>query len=417
MTLPLAAFEACGIEIEYMIVDRESLAVRPMAERVLSLASGRAANEIERGPFCWSNELVAHVIELKVSRPSADLAILPGLMQAEVAAMDEALHGLGARLMPTAMHPFMNPRSQTQLWSAGNTDIYRAYDRIFDCQTHGWANLQSVHINLPFRDDAEFARLHAAIRLVLPILPALAASSPIADGALADFLDYRMVVYRDNAAAIPSITGQVIPETVTSRADYEACILAPMYAAIAPHDRAGLLRHEWLNSRGAIARFERNAIEIRVVDVQECPLADIAIAAASVDLTRMLYDGKLAGQRGREALQTQPALPTDALAAILSATVRDGDEAVIDHTGYLGLLGYAGERCTAAELWRHLVVRMEEAGAHHAGLWREPLAVILAHGPLARRIVAAVGPACAANRLRVVYRELCDCLYAGRMFL
>ena len=33
-----------------------------------------------------------------------------------------------------------------------------------------------------------------------------------------------------------------------------------------------------MNSRGAIARFDRNAIEIRVIDVQECPKADLAIA-------------------------------------------------------------------------------------------------------------------------------------------
>ena len=41
-----------------------------------------------------------------------------------------------------------------------------------------------MHVNLPFADDAQFARLHAAIRLVLPLLPALAASSPIAEGSV-----------------------------------------------------------------------------------------------------------------------------------------------------------------------------------------------------------------------------------------
>jgi hypothetical protein len=32
-----------------------------------------------------------------------------------------------------------------------------------------------------------------------------------------------------------------------------------------------VLRHEWVNARGAIARFDRSAIEIRVLDVAECP--------------------------------------------------------------------------------------------------------------------------------------------------
>jgi len=54
-------------------------------------------------------------------------------------------------------------------------------------------------------------------------------------------------------------------------------ILAPLYAEMHPLDPEGILCHEWLNSRGAIARFDRNAVEIRLVDVQECPLADLAI--------------------------------------------------------------------------------------------------------------------------------------------
>jgi hypothetical protein len=29
--------------------------------------------------------------------------------------------------------------------------------------------------------------------------------------------------------------------------------------------------HHFANSRGAIARFDRGAIEIRVIDIQECP--------------------------------------------------------------------------------------------------------------------------------------------------
>jgi len=39
-----------------------------------------------------------------------------------------------------------------------------------------------------------------------------------------------------------------------------------------------VLQNEWLNSRGAIARFERDTIEIRVLDSQETPAAELAIA-------------------------------------------------------------------------------------------------------------------------------------------
>jgi gamma-glutamyl:cysteine ligase YbdK (ATP-grasp superfamily) len=101
--------------------------------------------------------------------------------QAEVRAIGRQLEPLGARLMPTAMHPWMNPAAETRLWPHDQAEIYQAYDRVFGCSQHGQANLQSMHLNLPFANDAEFARLHAAVRLVLPILPALAASSPIVE--------------------------------------------------------------------------------------------------------------------------------------------------------------------------------------------------------------------------------------------
>ena len=402
----LDAFEAFGIEIEYMIVDAGSLSVMAAADRMLG-----EGGEIERRELSWTNELVAHVIELKNSRPTRFLTDLPEALQDAVREMNGMLRGHGARLMPTAMHPWMDPPRETRLWPYGSREIYQAYDSVFDCSGHGWANLQSMHINLPFGDDEEFARLHAAIRLVLPILPAIAASSPITDGSPAGWLDYRMEVYRNNAAAIPSITGQIIPETASSRADYEARILQPMYCAIAPFDPDGILQHEWLNSRGAIARFDRGAIEIRVLDVQECPSADIAIAAATIDLVWTLYQARQA------PLASQQAIATDALAEVLLACMRDGEEAVIARADYLALLGYPAQRCTGTELWHYLADSMLSAGTAHCSLWTRPLSGILEHGPLARRILHAVDGDYSRPHLRSIYTMLCRCLDDGTMFL
>jgi gamma-glutamyl:cysteine ligase YbdK (ATP-grasp superfamily) len=177
-----------------------------------------------------------------------------------------------------------------------------------------------------------------------------------------------------------------------------------MYREIAPFDPDGILRHEWLNVRGAIPRFDRNAIEIRVIDVQECPQADLAIAAAVTAVVRALYDAESMPQ----------AIGTDALVSILHACIRDAEQALIDDAGYLRLLGFPGRQCQAGELWRHLIEATPPDGSEH---WREPLRVMLEQGPLARRILRAVGPDCPKARLDAVYRELCDCLEAGRMFL
>lgn len=408
MPAALHAFAGHGIELEYMIVDRDTLAPRPIADTLLEAAGAPAgATEAGRGRFGWSNEIVRHLVEIKTLRPAAMLEPLAADFQAEVGAASRLLAPLGARLMPTGMHPWMDPVVDTCLWPHGQAPLYQAYDRIFDCRQHGQANVQSMHLNLPFAGDAEFARLHAAVRLVLPILPALAAASPLADGRPGAHLDGRMAAYCTAVRRVPSVIGQVIPDTVGSEAEYRDRVLAPMYRDIAPLDPEGLMRHEWLNARGAIPRFERSALEIRVIDVQECPLADLAIAAATTSVVHAVYDDRWS------PLAAQQAIPTGALAKILHDCIRDADQAVIDDAGYLRLLGLSTGAYRAGALWRHLVTR---TGLKRSSFWAAPLRLLLDEGPLARRILRALGPEPSHERLCEVYRTLCDRLETGRLF-
>ncbi|TMH05767.1 MAG: glutamate--cysteine ligase, partial [Betaproteobacteria bacterium] len=390
-------FSGYGIELEYVIVDRETLAVRPIAGELLRLFGGQDASDVQRGQLGWSNELVAHVVELKNIAPAPALEMLPSTFQLEVREANRMLESVSAQLMPTAMHPWMDPAAETVLWAKEDADIYQTFDRIFDCRRHGWSNIQSMHINLPFADDAQFARLHAAVRLLLPLLPALAASSPIAEGRDTGVLDYRIEAYRANARSVPSVAGKIIPETVVDGADYQERILDPMYREIARYDKDGVLCHEWLNSRGAIARFERNAIEIRLVDAQECPQADVAIAAAVAAVAKALYSETWS------TLWQQQALPTDTLHRILMATMRTGEEAVIDDGQLLDVVGMKSRRVKAAEIWQHLIDTATD-GSEEDGAWWP------------RRILRAVEGDFSRGHLREVYGRLCQCLENGQMF-
>jgi carboxylate-amine ligase len=58
----LRLFEAIGVEIEYMIVDRASLDVVPACDRLLASVAGAPVSDLERGAIGWSNELVLHVL-------------------------------------------------------------------------------------------------------------------------------------------------------------------------------------------------------------------------------------------------------------------------------------------------------------------------------------------------------------------
>jgi len=415
----LGLFEGVGVELEYMIVDARTLDVLPISDHVIYSVAREYTSEIERGALAWSNELVLHVMELKTNGPAESLAGLDDTFMADVSAIEKILEGEGGRLMPGAAHPWMDPERETRLWPHEDNEIYAAFDRIFGCTGHGWSNLQCTHLNLPFDGDAEFGRLHAAIRLVLPIIPALAASSPILDGRLTGLMDTRLHCYRENQKKIPSITGHLIPEPVYTRRDYEEKILAPMYADIAAFDPDEILRDEWLNARGAIARFDRSAIEIRIIDVQECPTADMAVLHAITAVLHALVSEKW------QPLERQQNASTGMLNSILLATTHTADAAMIRERDYLEAFGIHAKEASARDVWRHL---METVVAREGGLtqhWSDVLATILSEGPLARRIVRAVAgenPSLATRlslddaHLREVYLKLCDCLKENRMF-
>ena len=404
----LGLFQGHGIELEYMLVDQATLDARPIAEVVLG-AEGEKTLEFT----AWSNELVQHVIELKTNGPAPSLVPLPALFQADIRNIDAQLAAHGARLMGTAMHPWFDPRSETKIWAHEYTEVYHAYDRIFGVRGHGWSNLQSMHINLPFADAAEFGRLHAAIRVVLPFLPALAASSPIVEGVPTGSLDSRLQYYRMNSRRIPSATAKVIPEPFYTPEEYEARILQRIYADTAPLDPEGLLKHEFANARGAIARFDRGAIEIRVIDIQECPQADIAIAALVTAAVKAVATEKWVPLVRAQNLDVAP-LHTQFLSC-----VTEGEEAVLSDQEVLAALGFPGAvRTTGRELWQHL------AGALSAGesplldpLWLKTLDPIIEAGTLARRILQAVGPEAKKERIFEVYHTLADHLAHGTLFL
>jgi gamma-glutamyl:cysteine ligase YbdK (ATP-grasp superfamily) len=401
-------FEVFGVEMEYMIVDRASLAVRPIADLLLREASGGPdwVDDVERGAIAWSNEIAAHLVELKTNGPAADLAGLDALFHADVIEANRLLEKHGAMLLGGGAHPLMDPATETRIWAHGSGEIYATYDRIFGCSGHGWSNLQSTHLNLPFAGDEEFGRLHAAIRLVLPIIPALAASTPFLDGRFTGYLDARLETYRHNQARIPSLTGQVIPERMFSEAEYRV-LFERIAADIAPHDPEGVLNPLFLNSRGAIARFDRNAIEIRTIDIQECPAADLAVVAAVVAVLRRLVAEQTVPWR------VQQEWPEDLLAQILLDVVRDGDQARIADADYLRMLGIRGRGLTAGAVWRELC---EAAGAEFDAAAHAALSRILDAGPLARRLLRAVGSAPERKALVAACRELASCLAGNRLF-
>lgn len=380
----LGLFQGFGIEIEWMIVDAETLDVRGRADWLLAQAAGPEAVEHVDGPITWVNELARHLVEAKSTDPMPDVqGQQPGFADA-ASKINAVLAQDGLCLLPGPMHPWMNPATEYQLFPHGQHDIYALFDRVFDCRGHGWTNLQSTQINLPFSGDAEFGALMAAVRVLLPVLPSLSAGSPYVEGRRAAEYNHRLAVYASNCARVPSITAQVIPEPVFTTGAFRDQVLAPITRDMAQFDPGEILEAEWVNARGAIVRFSRNCIEIRVLDCQESPMADLALCELVVATARNLVEQRWSG------LATQQAAEQRDLVRAYKHAVRGGEHAEFSGRAITGLFGAPTSTLTGHALWAHLIEQAAAAGQLSSGAELH-LEHWLRHGSLATRLIRAAG--------------------------
>jgi carboxylate-amine ligase len=406
----LGLFDAFGVELEYMIVDKDTLQVKPISDDLLKHELGHPGSEFVNDIVTWSNELALHVIELKSSEPETNFNSLENGFADNVKRINQILEKFNAMLMPGAAHPFMNPEKEMKLWPHDNNEIYDIYNKIFNCSGHGWTNLQSTHLNLPFSSDAEFAKLHAAIRLILPILPALCASSPILEGKFTGLLDTRLKYYKENQKNIPSISGNIIPEPIFSQRNYEASIYDAIQKDIAPYDPESILDPVWVNSRGAIARFDRGAIEIRVMDVQECPAADMAIQSLVIAALRSLVN------EDKISYDEQIEASTEILIGIFDDAMVHGMQTEIFSSEYLWFFGVE-EFTTAGALWEKIFKDLAHTGTPPLSKWEPELSIILQQGSLSERIIKSLAGDYSENSIKELYRKLCWCLEQNKLFI
>ena len=403
------------------MVRRDTLAVDPSADRLLAALESEADAQFPAGNVEADNELAAHVVELKARRPAADLASQARDFAAYVRTANRCLAEWGCRLLPGGMHPFMDPSRESAIWAHEDSAIYETYDRLFGVRGHGWFNIQSTHLNLPFADDGEFARLHNAISLLLPVLPALAASSPAHEGAHHGWLSGRLSQYVGNQRRLPEIIGDIVPEPVGGEEEYRERILAPMFRAIAPLDTDGIMQEEWLNSRAAIARFSRGAIEIRCLDSQECPTADLAVCHWATSALKLLVEG------GGDLLGRHRKVPPGLLRALFLDSARLGMAAAMPAEFPVSAFGVDPQPTVGAFL---KVVTARAFPARRVGAdaaFLPHLDLILSQGNLAERLLrasAGSGGAVAPERRHggkpagylAAYARLCDCLEADQAY-
>lgn len=406
----LHLFQAYGVELAYMIVDKDSLQVAPISDELLKHELGSYGNEVVNGIVTWSHELALHLITLKSTRPESNFNTLENAFADNVRLINKILTQWNAVLLPTAMHPFMNPAVETKLWPHDGHEVYDLYHQLFDVKRHGWSNSQSTKLQLPFNGDREFEQLHAAVRMLMPLIPALCASSPLVEGKKSDYKDTRLNYYKTNQPRFPSIAGQIIPEPVFSKKKYEETVFSQIKKDLTPFNTEIHLEAGQLNARGAKPDFDRGYLEIRIMDNQECPNADLAISTLIIETLKALIHDKFI------PLEDQKEVFTDVLAGILEEVVQTGQRAEIFSTEYSSLFGM-NYFTTPQQIWLHIYDALTKNGNTLLEPWEPQLSIILHEGTLSTRILQSLNDNFSEASIKKVYRQLSDCLSQNKMFI
>jgi gamma-glutamyl:cysteine ligase YbdK (ATP-grasp superfamily) len=298
----------------------EELRALPIVDRVIKDFCGRIVNFVEQPDFTFGKELQLHVMEITPNTPFRSPETFDETMHKAVLSILDFLEDkYQAFLLGTGMHPLLR-LEETGVWSHRHRQIYEEYNKVFSLKRHGWLNIQSYQLNLPYSNEKNGVLLHNMLANICAYLPAIAASSPIYEGNFGENIDNRLHFYMLNQKEVPSITGDVIPEYVSSFKQYRRDIIERYSADLANSGVTRLLLHkEWVNSRGVIFRFDRKALEIRVMDEQECVKSDVALSCFIRALLRGLMQEKT------------ELLPHEILVKDLNSIVRSGLDSKVSH--------------------------------------------------------------------------------------
>jgi gamma-glutamyl:cysteine ligase YbdK (ATP-grasp superfamily) len=286
--------------------------VLPLADKIIKEYCGKIINFIELPKFTFGKEMQLHVMEIKANQPFKTPWEFEETMQTAVTTLSQVVQKCGAMLLGTGMHPLLKLQ-ETAIWPHYHKKIYQQYGKIFNLNQHGWLNIQSFHLNLPFQKEADAIQTHNQLANLCAYLPAIAASSPIYESQNGQDIDNRLQFYKINQKEVPSITGDVIPEYASSLSQYKRDVIEQYSRdlACAGADKT-LLQREWVNSKGVIFRFDRRALEVRVMDEQECIKSDVALAC----FVRAALRGLIASNA--------ELLPHDVLVNDFNAVIKDG---------------------------------------------------------------------------------------------
>jgi len=397
-----------GVSIEYMIADRTTLEPKPLIRELLNSLGGEDQKPAAGKCLKWKAGYQSHIFRICSAFPQINLNTLEHAIADEQKIVNRILAEYGAILLPGGMHPFVNPF--TISGSENSDPVANLYDRLFDTRGHSWVNLSRTYVEFPYRNEEMLQRLQAALRIILPIIPALSASSPIVEGKFSGRIDNGLRYARGRYSKFPAITGQIVPEPFFSEKKYQEMVLDKIKAQLAPVDPQGLIHPEMVNYRGVVPDFQGKRLILQIMEPQECVAADIAIVKLVHEAVRFMLEEKTI------SFEQQTAARMEILTGILDDVTENGRHAEVYSSEYLGFFGL-DEVSTVGNIWKHLFNKLSTDPLRPLAMYEKELSVILNQGPLAERILSVVGEKPGTEELMFMWRRLGDCMDQNKLLI
>lgn len=273
-------FEVIGIELEFTIVDIDTFEIKNIARRILK------ENDFSNEYIDISNEMVNHVIELKLKNPIMDFDIIEKEFYKTILKINNVLKEYNSILIPFSLHPTMYPKD-SEIWKGKDRSIYKVYDKLFGFDTHSFSNMQSLQITFPYETEEEMVELHNSIRLILPLIKTLTSSSPFIEKERNNLLSNRIYFFEYSQSKLLNELSSPITDYINKEDDYLK-YLDKLYE-ICESFEVKNIKPQWFNSQGSMIKFNLSAIELRLCDIQESILTNTVISEYLYKVIKYIY--------------------------------------------------------------------------------------------------------------------------------
>ena len=184
-----------GVELEFQLVERESLELASKAPAILSTLSDQWKERIKK-------EFIQSMLEVNTG-VCESMEEVAGDLRVVITHLEEKAEKEGALLHPTSLHPFSLALDQ-QL-----TEDPRYYEILDDLRLVGQMLItQGLHVHIGVPDGDSAIWVVDQIRVHLPLIRALTASSPFFQGIDTGFHSFRSKLFEQlPRSGIPASLG------------------------------------------------------------------------------------------------------------------------------------------------------------------------------------------------------------------